>query len=175
MSNNLVETLIGAVVLVGAGAFLIFAYTNTDVKRVHGYELTARFNRVDGLTNGSDVRLSGIKVGTVTKQELDKKTYQAIVHMSIDSSIKLPEDTFAKITSEGLLGSNYLALDPGGSDEYLKPGEQIVQTQGAVDLMGLISKFGGGSKSSGDGKSDSQANTDKAAKSDSSSSAADKK
>lgn len=151
MSHNLVETLIGAVVLVGAGAFLTFAYTNTDAKRVHGYEITARFNRVDGLTNGSDVRLSGIKVGTVTKQELDHKTYQAVVHMSIDPSVKLPEDTFAKITSEGLLGSNYLSLDPGGSDEYLKPGDQIAQTQGSVDLLGLISKFGG-SKSSGEDK-----------------------
>ena len=152
MGHNLVETLIGAVVLVGAGAFLTFAYTNTDAQRVHGYEISARFNRVDGLTNGSDVRLSGIKVGTVTGQELDKKTYQAVVHMSIDPSVKLPDDTFAKITSEGLLGSNYLSLDPGGSDEYLKPGDQITQTQGSVDLLGLISKFGGSSKSSGDDK-----------------------
>jgi phospholipid/cholesterol/gamma-HCH transport system substrate-binding protein len=148
MTHNLVETLIGAVVLVGAGAFLTFAYTNTDARRVHGYEITARFNRVDGLTNGSDVRLSGIKVGTVTGQDLDRKTYQAVVRMSIDPSVKLPEDTFAKITSSGLLGNNYLALDPGGSDEYLKPGDQITQTQGSVDLLGLISKFGGSAKKS---------------------------
>lgn len=146
MKHNLVETLIGAVVLAAAGAFLAFAYTNTDMGSVRGYEISARFNRVDGLTIGSDVRLSGIKVGTVVKQDLDKNTYQAIVHMTIDNSVKLPEDTFARITSEGLLGSNYLSLDPGGSDVFLKPGDEITQTQGAVDLLGLISKFGADKK-----------------------------
>ena len=159
MAHNLVETLMGAAFLVGAGAFLTFAYTNTDVRAVHGYELTARFNRVDGLANGADVRLSGIKVGTVTKQELDKNTYQAVVHMSIDPSVKLPEDTFAKITSEGLLGNNYLSLDPGGSDQFLKPGGEIEQTQGSVDLLNLISKFGGSKDSSKDGAKDSTGGT----------------
>ena len=143
MGHNLVETLIGALVLAAAGAFLTYAYNNTDVGSVHGYEISARFNRVDGLANGADVRISGIKVGTVTSEKLDRKTYQAIVEMSIERSVKLPDDTFAKITSEGLLGSNYLALDPGGSEHYLKPGDQITETQGSVDLLGLISKFGG--------------------------------
>ncbi len=143
MNHNLVETLIGAIVIAAAAAFLAFAYSNTDIGGVSGYELSARFSRVDGLNIGSDVRLSGIKVGTVTKQELDPTTYQAVVHMTVAPSVRLPEDTFAKITSEGLLGGNYLALDPGGSDIFLEPGDEIMQTQGAVDLLGLISKFGG--------------------------------
>lgn len=144
MRHNLVETLMGAVVLVVAFAFLAFAYTNTDIRAVKGYELKARFDRVDGLTVGSDVRLSGIKVGTVTGQELDPHSYQAVVRFSVDPSVKLPEDTSAKITSEGLLGSNYLALSPGASDVMLEPGEDIAYTQGAVDFLSLISKFADG-------------------------------
>ena len=149
MGHNLVETLIGAVVLAAAAAFLAFAYTSGNMRTVEGYELTARFDRVDGLAVGSDVRLSGIKVGTVVGQELDRNSYHAVVHMSIDPSVQLPEDTFARITSSGLLGSNYLALSPGGSPEMLQPGDVIVDTQGAVDLLTLLSKFAGGSGSEG--------------------------
>src|SRR5690606_38029993 len=106
------------------------------------------FDRVDGLAVGSDVRLSGIKVGTVTGQELDPHSYQAVVRFSMDPAVQLPEDTAAKITSEGLLGGNYLALSPGGSDIMLEPGEDIAYTQGAVDFLSLISKFadGGGNE-----------------------------
>ncbi|RIK93145.1 MAG: outer membrane lipid asymmetry maintenance protein MlaD [Proteobacteria bacterium] len=147
MRHNLVETLMGAVVLAAAGFFLAFAYTNADIRAINGYELRARFERIDGLPLGADVRLSGIKVGSVVGQELDKNTYQAIVRLSIDPSVRLPEDTFAKITSEGLLGDSYLALSPGASDVMLEPGDEIVDTQGAVDLLGLLSKFGSDSKS----------------------------
>lgn len=149
MKHNLVETLMGAVVLAAAGFFLFFAYTNTSMRTVQGYELTARFDRVDGLVNGADVRLSGIKVGTVVAQELDPHSYSAIVRMQINPSVHLPEDTFARITSSGLLGSNYLALSPGGSDIMLEPGEEIIETQGAVDLLTLLSKFASGGSESG--------------------------
>lgn len=146
MRHNLVETLMGAVVLAAAGAFIAFAYTNTDMRAVNGYELSARFDRVDGLVLGADVRLSGIKVGTVVGQELDQQTYYAIVRFTVKNSIHLPEDTIAKITSEGLLGSNYLALDPGVSDVLLQAGDEIVDTQGSVDFLTLISKFASDSK-----------------------------
>ncbi|RMF07570.1 MAG: outer membrane lipid asymmetry maintenance protein MlaD [Alphaproteobacteria bacterium] len=146
MRHNLVETLMGAVVLAAAGAFIAFAYTNTDMRAVNGYELTARFDRIDGLPIGADVRLSGIKVGTVVGQELDRDTYYAVVRFTVDNSVRLPEDTIAKITSEGLLGSNYLALDPGVSDVMLEPGDEIVDTQGAIDFLTLLSKFGSNSK-----------------------------
>lgn len=149
MKHNLVETLMGALVLAAAGFFLFFAYTNTSMRTVDGYELTARFDRVDGLVNGADVRLSGIKVGTVVGQELDPYSYSAIVRMQINPSVRLPEDTFARITSSGLLGSNYLALSPGGSEIMLEPGEEIVETQGAVDLLTLLSKFASGGSESG--------------------------
>lgn len=139
--HNLVETLMGAVVLIAAGGFLTFAYKNTELSNIEGYELRARFDRVDGLAIGADVRVSGIKVGSVTRQDLDRNTYQAVVRMTIDNAVKLPEDTIAKISSSGLLGSNYLALSPGASDIMLKPGEEITETQGSVDLLTLLAKF----------------------------------
>jgi phospholipid/cholesterol/gamma-HCH transport system substrate-binding protein len=113
MGNNLVESLLGAVVLVVAGLFLVFAYSTTNVRTVGGYEVFAKFERVDGLNTGSDVKLSGIKVGTVFEQRLEPNTYLAIVRMNINSSVKLPVDTVAQVTSDGLLGSNFVALVPG--------------------------------------------------------------
>jgi phospholipid/cholesterol/gamma-HCH transport system substrate-binding protein len=140
MNANLVETLIGAVVLLVAGFFLAFAYTTGGVGsgRVSGYELQARFNRADGLVNGGDVRLSGIKIGTITKQSLDPKTFDAIVTFSVDSRYQLPEDSAVKIASEGLLGGNFISVEPGGSDTALKPGAEVKFTQGSVNLMDLI-------------------------------------
>jgi phospholipid/cholesterol/gamma-HCH transport system substrate-binding protein len=139
MGGNLVETLIGAVVLVVAGLFLVFAYSTAGVRSgVGGYELIARFDRVDGLAVGNDVRISGIKVGTVTRQDLDPQTYAAVVRMTIDNGVKVPADSSAKIATEGLLGGSHLAIQPGGSDEVLKSGGEITLTQGAVNLLDLV-------------------------------------
>jgi phospholipid/cholesterol/gamma-HCH transport system substrate-binding protein len=148
MRRSVIETIMGAVVLVVAGLFLFFAYSSSNVRATDGYELIARFNKVDGLANGSDVRLSGIKVGSVIGQSLDPKTYRAVVRISVDSSLKLPEDTTARIQSDGLLGTAYMVLDPGGSEELLQPGGQIHYTQDAINLVDLLGRFifsGGGS------------------------------
>ncbi|WP_169569081.1 outer membrane lipid asymmetry maintenance protein MlaD [Sneathiella limimaris] len=139
MGNNIVETIIGAVVLAFAAIFLIFAYRTADLGGGgNGVNLTARFDKVDGLTVGSDVRMSGIKIGTVTSQELDSQTFQAVIGISIADNIQLPEDTAAKISSESLLGGSYLELEPGGADEVLANGDEITYTQSAVSLMDLI-------------------------------------
>lgn len=138
MNGNAVETLIGAVVLAVAGAFLFFAYSSAGVGRETGYQLKAAFDRVDGLNVGSDVRLSGIKVGSVVSAALDPQTFRAEVTFTVHDNIKLPDDSAAKIASQGLLGAYYLQLDPGGSDTNLAPGATVKLTQGAVDLMGLI-------------------------------------
>lgn len=138
MANNMVETLVGALVIFVAGAFLFFAYTAADVGEVSGYQVTADFDSVDGLTVGSDVRLSGIKIGTVTNQELDPNTYLAKVSMSIDPKVQLPDDSSIKITSEGLLGGNYLSIEPGGSEDLIADGGKIQFTQGSIDLIGLV-------------------------------------
>ena len=140
MGNNIVETLIGAVVLVIAVFFVIFAYTSTGVGPTTGYELSARFTRVDGLSVGSDVRMSGIKVGTVVEQSLDRETFDALVIFNVKDDVKVPDDTAVKITSDGLLGDSYVSLEPGGSDTFLAAGEELTITQGAVNLMDLIAQ-----------------------------------
>lgn len=140
MSGNVVETLIGAVVLVVTAVFLVFAYSTAGVRSLGGYELVAKFDRVDGLTVGGDVRLSGIKIGAVTATTLDPKTYQAVVRFSVQPDVKLPDDSSVKIASQGLLGGNYISLEPGGSEKYLKPGDQLHYVQGSVNLMDLISQ-----------------------------------
>lgn len=141
MGRNLVETLMGAVVLVVAAFFLIFAYSTTNYRAVRGYEVIARFERVDGLANGSDVKISGIKVGTVVDQRLDPETYLAVLRISIDNSVKLPADTVAQVSSEGLLGGNFLALVPGGDDKMIAPGGEIKYTQAPVNLVQMLGKF----------------------------------
>lgn len=141
MSSNIVETVIGAVVLAFATIFLVFAYRTADVNTGSGgMQLTAAFDNVDGLNVGSDVRMSGIKVGAITSQTLDPKTFRAVLKISIDEDIKLPEDSSAKITSSSLLGNNYLQLSPGGSDDMLKDGGTISYTQGAVNIQDLIAQ-----------------------------------
>ena len=140
MKDNLVETLVGAAVLVIAGLFVLYGYSVAEGDSGDGYALSAQFDRVDGLTVGSDVRMSGIKVGTVTGLKLDPDSYYANAEFTISGDISLPDDTSAKITSEGLLGGNYVSLSPGGSEDMLSEGDEILYTQGSVDLIGLVSQ-----------------------------------
>ena len=146
MSSNLVETLIGALVIAVAGFFLYYAYSHSDVRRVSGYAVTARFDRADGITPGTDVRVSGIKIGTVTDTVLDPKTFQAVVAMEIKPEIQLPTDSSLKVATEGLLGGQFLSIEPGGANDMIKPGGEIQYTQGSIDLIGLVMKtmFGSG-------------------------------
>lgn len=149
MNSNLVETLIGAIVLVVAGFFLAFAYSTAGPSQGSGYQLLAKFDRIDGLPTGADVRISGIKVGSVVGQALDPVTYRATVQLEVQDSVTLPDDSSVKIASEGLLGGAYIAIEPGGSEAMLKPGGEIKYTQSAVDLMGLLSRAVFGSAEAG--------------------------
>jgi len=119
MRMNSVEIIMGAVIIAVAVLFVMFAYDKADLKTVEGYAVSAKFDRIDGIRRGSDVRMSGIKIGTVTDQLLDPKTYLAVVTLNIDSDAKLPLDTSAAITSDGLLGNKYMALSPGGDDNMI--------------------------------------------------------
>jgi phospholipid/cholesterol/gamma-HCH transport system substrate-binding protein len=141
MSRNAVETMMGAVVLVVAALFLFFAYSTSQVRRVSGYELTARFNRVEGLRDGGDVRISGIKIGSIISQELDPTSFVAVVKISVDPSIKLPVDTVATISSSGLFGDKFLSLEPGNEDKTIAPGGAIEHTQSPMSLESLIGQY----------------------------------
>lgn len=140
MQNNTVETLIGALVVAVAAGFLFFAYTSTHSGSISGYDVKATFNSADGIATGADVRLHGIKIGTVSSIELDPKTYEAIVHLSIRTDIAIPDDSSIKVVSSLLGGNAYLSVDPGGSDKMLAAGGVISNTQGSIDLMGLIGR-----------------------------------
>ena len=141
MNRNLIETVMGAVVLVVAALFIVFAYSKAEVGAVEGYEIQAKFDRVDGILAGSDVRMSGIKIGTATASSLDPKTYFAEVKMNIRSDVKIPDDTSIAVSTDGLLGDKFLALSPGGSDDMLEPGGEITTTQGSIDLMSLVGQM----------------------------------
>jgi phospholipid/cholesterol/gamma-HCH transport system substrate-binding protein len=140
MQNNTFETLMGAFVICVAAGFLYFAYTSTSVGTLGGYELSAKFASADGIATGTDVRLHGIKIGRVASLNLDPKTYAAIVDISVRNDIKIPEDSSIKVTSAGIMGSSYLAIQPGGSDKMLAPDGEITNTQGSIDLMSLIGR-----------------------------------
>jgi phospholipid/cholesterol/gamma-HCH transport system substrate-binding protein len=140
MQNNTFETLMGAFVIVVAAGFLYFAYTSTSVGSLGGYELNARFASADGIATGTDVRLHGVKVGRVASLDLDPKTYAVNAAISVRSDIRIPDDSSIKVTSAGIMGSSYLAIQPGGSDKMLAPGGEITNTQGSIDLMGLIGR-----------------------------------
>ncbi len=141
MKRNPIETVLGAVVLVVAAMFLLFAYSIADLKQVTGYEVKATFLKVGGLERGSDVRISGIDVGTVTGQTLNPDTFQAQVVMSIEPNVTLPTDTEASIVSDGLLGGKYVNLVPGRASERIAAGGVIGKTrdyQSLEDLVGQI-------------------------------------
>jgi phospholipid/cholesterol/gamma-HCH transport system substrate-binding protein len=157
-SNNTVETIIGAIVVAVAAAFLYFTYTSTSAGSLSGYEITARMPRVDGLATGTDVRLSGIKVGAVNALTLDPKTYLVTVHMNIRSDVQVPEDSSLLVTSSGLLGGSYLSISPGGSDKMIQAGGAISNVQGSVDLMGLVGRFIGNGSGQNNGQGSGQNN-----------------
>lgn len=141
MKKNLIETLVGAFVLLVAVMFINTAINSSGVSKKSGYEITAQFDRIDGVGVGSDVRIGGIKIGTISAQNLDSKTYRASLSLSINDEIKLPTDTSAEIASESLLGGKYVSLIPGAMDEYLQAGDEIEFTQSSINIEQLIGKF----------------------------------
>ena len=155
MRGNVIEIVMGAVVMLVAALFLVFAYNTSQLRAVTGYQVSADFSRIDGIRQGSDVRISGIKIGSVVSEELDPKTFLANVRMSIDPSVHLPEDTEAEILSAGLLGDKYMSLVPGGSDKKIPPGGKITYTQSSVSLENLIGQMmfsAPGGKKEGEGE-----------------------
>lgn len=147
MSTNPTEVAVGAAVLAAAVGFVFYAgqvtgFTTTS----EGNSYSASFRSLEGISVGSDVRLAGVKIGTVTDIELNPTTFRADTDFVLKEEIMLPEDSAIVISSEGLLGGNFVEIVPGGSPFNLEPGAEIEDTQGAVSLVSLLMKFvsGGG-------------------------------
>ncbi|MDN3030812.1 MAG: outer membrane lipid asymmetry maintenance protein MlaD [Candidatus Tisiphia sp.] len=151
MKQNVIETLVGFIVIVVAIGFFIFAYKIGNSSRLEsGYMLKANFQNAEGIVRGSDVMLAGVKIGSVIDISLDKTSFFALLTICINNDIKLPKDTSIAIVTGGILGSRYISVTPGSSEENLAIGEQIKYTQSAVNIESLIGKliysFGSGKK-----------------------------
>ena len=148
MAENKSEVIAGGVVLAVALGFVVYAGKLTGAQAGgDSYELAASFRSADGITVGTDVRLAGVKVGRVTSMALDPSTYRAGTTISVAEGIDVPDDSALAISSEGLLGGNYVEILPGGSPLYFAPGDQIEFTQGSISLVSLLMKFVGGDDS----------------------------
>ncbi|WP_341754463.1 outer membrane lipid asymmetry maintenance protein MlaD [Candidatus Tisiphia endosymbiont of Dioctria rufipes] len=151
MKQNVIETLVGFIVILVALGFFVFAYKIGNSSKVEsGYILKANFQNAEGIVQGSSVMLAGIKIGSVTNITLDKTSFFALLTISINNDIKLPKDTSIAIVTSGILGSRYISVTPGSSEENLAGGDQIKYTQSAVNIESLIGKliysFGSGRK-----------------------------
>lgn len=143
MAGSVAETVIGAVVLATAVGFVVYAGQTRGVE-IGGssYPLTAKFRSAEGVGVGTDVRLAGITVGSVTGLDLDPATFQANMTLAMRGDLSIPEDSDVKISSESLLGGSFVELTPGGSEFMLEPGDEIANTQGSVSLLDLLIRFG---------------------------------
>lgn len=146
MAGSKAEVAAGAAVLAAAVGFLVYAgqVTGLSGDTTGRYDLRASFRSVEGVTVGTDVRLAGVKVGTVTSLSLNPQTFFADAVISVQGDVQLPDDSAALVSSEGLLGGNFVELVPGGSPENYAAGAEIEDTQGAVSVISLMMKFAGG-------------------------------
>jgi len=141
MGRNLIETIMGAVVLAVAAFFLIFAYSHADLREVKGYSVSAQFLSSGGIESGADVRVNGIKVGTVSSLTLDPQSFNAVVKMTIRPDIKLPVDTVASVSTEGLLGGKFLRLDPGRGTQTLAEGATLTRTKEHKSIEQMVGEL----------------------------------
>lgn len=145
MAYERAEILAGAAILAVAIGFTVYAGAGTNLMQgTDSYALTASFRSIEGVSIGTDVRLAGVKVGTVTDLKLNPETYFADAVISVRNDVILPIDSTILVSSEGLLGGTFVELQPGGMPDALAPGDEIEDTQGAVSVISLLMKFAGG-------------------------------
>lgn len=141
MNKKPVETIMGIVVLAVAVLFLLFAYRVSDLQVVKGYELNAKFLKVGGINIGSDVRINGIKVGTVIGQKLNTNDYMVDLTLSIASDIKLPKDSVIAIVGDGLMGDKFIKIEPGKSPDFLTDGDEFENTKDFKSLEDMVGEI----------------------------------
>lgn len=140
MNRRFAETAVGAVVVAIAAWFLVFAYNSSEFRPVAGYSLSAKFNSVGGLAPGNDVRIGGVKIGSVLDQRIDPADFRAVIVFTVRSDLRLPEDTVAAITSDGLLGGKYLRLEPGRAAAMLAANATLKNTRDALSLEDMLGR-----------------------------------
>lgn len=144
MRESLFESLVGVLVVAVAGIFLYFSLQQrSEAAPADSYQLIAKFNRVDGISTGSDVRMAGVKIGAVNAITLDPKTYKAVVNFTVKKGVQVPDDSTAQVLSDGLLGGAYLGIMVGGSFDYIPEGGTVEFTRGSVDLLTVLSEVAG--------------------------------
>lgn len=142
MRQNIIETIVGFFIIATAAFFLAFAYKTAGTSNNdEGYTLKAKFQSAEGIIEGSDIMLAGIKIGTVQKLRLDHESFLAVMEMNIDKDIKIPKDSQAAIVSSGFLGGKFVSISPGGDNDDLQNQDQIKFTQSSVNMEALIGKF----------------------------------
>ncbi|AEI37245.1 MAG: outer membrane lipid asymmetry maintenance protein MlaD [Zymomonas mobilis subsp. pomaceae] len=136
------EALVGLLVIIATIGFAIHAWKKTGGGvAANAIHIKALFPNAGGIDSDSDVKIAGVKVGSVVTEKLDPQSYQVMMTLALDPTIPVPSDSSAAITSDSLLGSSYISLMPGGSEKFLKEGDTILDTQGSVNLMGLIGHY----------------------------------
>ena len=139
--RSFAELATGAAVLLVTGGFLAYALVHTGRGAISGTRLTARFDNAGSITSGADVRIAGVKVGSVTAATIDPQSYQAVVTFTVQAGVKLSPDSSVTVSTGGLLGASFLSLSPGGADGELHDGQAITITQSASNLEDLLGKF----------------------------------
>jgi phospholipid/cholesterol/gamma-HCH transport system substrate-binding protein len=144
MGKKGTETLVGLFVLLGILGLVFLALKAANLGNFSGgdtYSVTARFDNIGGLKARAPVRSAGVTIGRIASISLDPKTYQGVVRLEIDRSVVFPKDSSARILTAGLLGDQYIGIEPGADEKNLGAGDVITQTQSAVVLESLISQF----------------------------------
>ena len=142
MKYNIIETFVGFAVITIAVLFFTFAYKIGYPHEANEfYNVKARFENVEGISAGSDIMLGGIKIGSVNKVTIDNEEFKAILDVNLNKDIKLPKDSRFAVSTSGLLGGKYIAVNPGGDEENLKAGDVVKNTQSSINLEELIGKL----------------------------------
>ena len=142
MSENRLEIAVGGVVLALAVGFAVFLAQSTGLSgSSSSYPISASFRSAEGISVGTDIRLAGVKIGTISDLKLNSETYRAESILSVKNDVRIPVDSALAVASEGLLGGSFIEVIPGASLDYLEAGDEIIDTQGSVSLIQLLLKF----------------------------------
>ena len=141
LKRRTLEILVGALMLLIGYAFVHVSYSSSKVKTVQGYSLNLRFHKIGTIKDGAEVKVAGVTVGRVARMSLDRNSYEVVMQITVPPDLKLPKDTKAAITTDGLLGNKYVKIEPGQSKEMLKPGDSIGKTKDAVSIEDLVTKI----------------------------------